>query len=101
MIATEMCKRLIGQAGGELTSNSIMKTKPQPVKEGEPIIWRLADEYVPTHNEGMWSRIVITITNYGTVIPLTYCGGWRRPVVFVNGEFVEYWIDFPYDSEPL
>lgn len=78
-----------------------MKTNPQPIKEGESIIWRLADEYVPTHNEGMWSRIVITITNYGTVIPLTYCGGWRRPAVFVNGEFVEYWIDFPYDSESL
>ena len=78
-----------------------MKTNPQPVKEGEPIIWRLADEYVPSHNEGMWSRIVITITNYGTVTPLTYCGGWRRPSVFVNGEFVEYWIDFPYDSEEL
>ena len=78
-----------------------MKTKPQPVKEGEPIIWRLADEYVPTHNEGMWSRDVVAITNYGTVRSLAYCGVWQRPAVFVNGEFVEYWIDLPYDNEAL
>lgn len=82
-----------------------MKTKPQSIKEGEPIIWRLADEYVPSHNEGMWSRDVVAITNYLSIVEVKYCNGWVRlrlgSEVFSNGEFVEWWIDFPYDSEPL
>lgn len=64
--------------------------------------WKLAsDPPVNKENrEGIWSREVIVLTNYGDVFCLCYSGTkrdgiWQRPHRFNKGEKVDFWIDKP------
>lgn len=69
------------------------------IPEGSPIIWRLATEYVPTHDEGRWSRPVLGITNRGRATRIMYMSYWQRPVFFAREEFIEWWIDYPQENQ--
>lgn len=57
--------------------------------------WKNVADETPEYTPGLWSKDVICFTNLGDIYELAYCGHWQKPLQFLKGEFVKYWIEKP------